>query len=153
MRLWTGFLVMAGVVAGAGAAVAADIVRPPVVPPAPARPVVVAPYAFNWSGPYIGVQGGWDNNEADDVEGFGPVTANGGTLGLFGGVNMQAAGPWVIGFDGSINWSNARGSDASDTVDFGPTWKGLLRGRVGIALDRVLLYGTLGGAVGHFTET
>ena len=37
---------------------AADIVRPP---PA-AKPVVVVPRAYDWSGHYFGIQGGWETH-------------------------------------------------------------------------------------------
>src|ERR1700704_3952982 len=141
--IWRSLFLAAGTVALGGAAMAADVVRPP---PLVAKPIVVAPRAYNWSGPYLGIQGGWDNNHAGDVETLGPVTANGAIFGIFGGVNMQLAGPWVVGVDGSINWTNARGTDAGGTLSFGPTWKGFVRGKLGIAFDRLLLYGTVGGA-------
>jgi outer membrane immunogenic protein len=145
-NLLKSLLLSAGAVGFAGAAMAADVVRPP---PVLAKPVIVAPY--NWSGHYIGVQGGWDNNHADDVAAGGAADANGAIYGVFGGVNWQHTGNWVFGIDGSFNWSNASGTNAlGDTFD--ADWKGFLRARLGLAFGRILLYGTFGGAVARFNE-
>jgi outer membrane immunogenic protein len=147
-------LLAAGVLAFSGAAMAADVVRPP---PFVAKPFIVAPQAYNWAGPYVGIQGGWDHNAlATTLGGPETATASGGILGVFGGVNVAVAGNWIVGIDGSINWTNARATTTSPgafPISAGPTWKGFVRGRVGVAMDRLLLYGTFGGAVMRFEET
>jgi outer membrane immunogenic protein len=148
--IWKSLFVAAGVIAFGGAAMAADIVRPPVV----AKPVIVATRAYDWSGHYIGIQGGWDRNHATDVGGDGAADADGTTFGIFGGMNHQLAGAWVFGIDGSFNWTNASGTSATTALyTFDADWKGLVRGRLGIAFDRLLFYGTFGAAVGHFNDS
>jgi outer membrane immunogenic protein len=145
-NLCKSLLVAAGVVAFGGAAMAADVVRPP---PVLAKPIIVAPY--NWSGHYIGVQGGWDQNHADDVGGGTAVDANGSIFGVFAGVNWQHTGNWVFGIDGSFNWSNAEGDDGTNSLD--ADWKAFIRARLGLAFGRLLLYGSFGGAAGAFNTS
>jgi outer membrane immunogenic protein len=148
-RFWKSLIIATGAIGLSGAAMAADIVRPP----PPVKPIVVAPRAYDWSGHYIGVQGGWDSNHATtDVF---STTETGGIFGVYGGWNWQHAGNWVFGFDASFNWDKARGGDSSAPLanDAGPTWKGFLRGRLGVGLDRVLLYGTAGAAVMRYTAS
>jgi outer membrane immunogenic protein len=152
-NLWKSIILAAGVIALGGAAMAADVVRPP---PIVAKPIIVAPRLYNWSGPYIGIQGGWDtNNLSTGLGGGQTATASGGIFGVFGGVNIALSGNLVFGVDGSINWDNARATTTSAGVPIsaGPTWKGFIRGRLGLAADRLLFYGTFGGAVMHFEET
>src|SRR5258707_15542015 len=91
---------MAGLV---GAAHAADLPRQMVTK----APVYVAPY-YNWTGFYVGVNGGggwgsasWDSTGSSDVSG-GLV---GGTIGY----NWQF-GTWVIGLEGDIDWAKNKGS-------------------------------------------
>ena len=150
-RLLQSLIIATGVVGISGAAMAADIIRPP---PA-AKPVVVVPRAYDWSGHYIGIQGGWDNNHASTP----PYASdeNGGIAGIYGGVNFQHAGNWVFGLDASINWDWARATSTSPncscSFEAGPHWKGFVRGRLGLALDRILIYGTGGAAVMGYQVT
>lgn len=149
-RLLQSLAVAMGTVVIGGGAMAADIVRPP---PA-AKPVVVVPRAYDWSGHYFGIQGGWDNNHAKT--GIYSSDENGGLVGLYGGWNWQHSGNWVFGLDASINWDWARAhasSPPSTSFDAGPNWKGFIRGRLGVALDRILIYGTGGAAVTGYTAT
>jgi len=142
-RLLQSLIIATGVVAISGAAMAADIIRPP---PA-AKPVVVVTRAYDWSGHYIGIQGGWDRNHATTSAGGGATAdINGGLFGIYGGWNFQHAGNFVFGIDASINWDNASGNVNGFPGYHGEVdWKAFLRARAGIALDRVLLYAT-GGA-------
>jgi outer membrane immunogenic protein len=138
-------LIVAAVVPMSGVAMAADVVRPPPVAPAP---IVVAPTAFSWTGHYLGIQGGWETNRATSPGGFA-ANEDGGLAGLYGGFNFQSNGRLVWGLDASINWDGAKGGDSSvgTSNSAGPTWKGFVRGRVGLALNQVLIYGTGGAAV------
>jgi outer membrane immunogenic protein len=125
MRRFLKSLVLAsGVIAFAGTAMAADIVRPPA-----AKPVIVAPRGYSWVGHYIGVQGGWDWNTNAGV------SDSGGIFGVFGGWNWSHVNNSIWGLDASFNW----------TGGFGSTWKSFIRGRWGHALDRTLIYVTAGG--------
>lgn len=134
-----------------GQALAADIYEPP---PAAAPPPAYTPVsAYDWSGFYLGLQGGYDwNNAASggftaDVDGF--------IGGVYGGYNWQFAGPWVVGIDGSFNWSGASGSSAAAPIANSAEvdWKGFIRGRLGYAVDRFLIYGTAGAAVMDYNAT
>jgi outer membrane immunogenic protein len=134
-------------------ALAADLGRMPVRAPV-AAPV---PY-FTWSGIYIGVQGGfgWADLErkllttgttfSHDIDG-GLV---GGTIGF----NWQG-GPWVWGVEADYAWADigrtvdcfaaiAPGLRCGSTLDS----FGTVRGRLGGAWDRMMIYGTGGVAFG-----
>lgn len=119
----------------------------------------VASGVYDWSGKYVGVQlgHGWGSAITNEIN-----TANGsdnsGRLdydvnGILGGVhigyNMQSgalvygaeADVEYSGIDGFWDWQNGNGL----SKDIG--WVGSLRGRVGYAVDRFMLYGTAGIAV------
>jgi outer membrane immunogenic protein len=53
----------------------------------------------------------------------------------------------VVGVEGDINASGKSGTSATTTVS--NTWNGSVRGRVGVAVDRFLVYGTGGVAFGN----
>jgi outer membrane immunogenic protein len=132
----------------------AEPVPEPIIQPAP---IVMA---YNWSGGYAGLQFGLidstvDNNVGifdDDYE-FGS-NVDGTAFGFYGGYNWQASGPWVFGAEVEYNWVNAdndasvdvafggEGVDAEGTAQIDAT--GALRGRVGYAVGRALLYGAAG---------
>lgn len=132
----------------AGVAQAADA---PAYEPAPAA---VVP-SFSWSGPYIGVQAGYDWMDADNrANGFGPDTKpDGFTVGGYAGVNHQLDNsPIVAGVEADINYSDVSGGRVSQAFtglpntriknDFGFT--GAVRGRLGYAFDRFMIYGAGG---------
>lgn len=114
---------------------------------------------FNWTGFYVGasagiagqstheeftVNGGF--NSAVDLTGGGFI--GGGNVGY----NWQVAPNWVLGLEADIS-----GTSIDDTVNLFGTVNyssrldaiGTVRGRVGYAFDRVLLYATGGWAYGH----
>jgi outer membrane immunogenic protein len=139
-----GVLTLAAV---AGPAAAADLSRryEPIVK----APPILAPI-YNWTGFYIGVNGGgaWGHSKWDSVGGF---DLTGGLVGGTVGYNWQWASPWVLGVEGDIDWSNIDGS----TTAFCPlgcktsnNWLGTVRGRVGYAVDRIMPYVTGGLAFG-----
>ena len=149
---------MVGTIFGVSVANAADMAVK--APP----PVAV----YNWTGCYIGVEGGgqWGtarsvgtglrngvrvgpggnlNNQTDFDGGLG-----GGTLGCNYEVNR-----WVLGIEGDGSWSSISGSSSLVPPVFNPNfreafgdhWLATVRGRVGYAVkDDMLLYGTAGGA-------
>jgi outer membrane immunogenic protein len=138
-----------------------------------------APVYYNWSGCYVGANGGgaWDsmtftvgnNNPAF----FGPAftsgatpstyseSSQGGIAGAQAGCNWQSAGTaYVIGLEGDADWTNTKNSKtintnvagfssgtgtATDTMQSIAT----IRGRVGYAFDRLLVYATGGLALGN----
>jgi outer membrane immunogenic protein len=127
--------------------------------PAKAPP---APVAFNWSGCYIGAEGGgsWGRSEQVAAAGAnagstitGGFDLNGGLAGGTGGCNLQYDN-FVFGIEDDVSWTNEHGS-ASDRPPFVTTatsqtsekWINTLRPRLGYAFDRFLVYGTAGVAL------
>ena len=113
-------------------------------------PVARSP-AFNWSGFYVGVNGGW-GSAGGNLTANGLVTTSGNDVSgaIAGGqlgFNWQS-GSFVAGIEGDYQWA-----DQHKTTVFGIFEErtslnsfATLRGRAGVAIDRVLLYGTAGGA-------
>lgn len=120
----------------AGAAFAADA-------PAyePAAPVAVP--SFSWTGPYVGVQVGYDWFDVNN-RGRADAKPDGFTVGGFAGYNFQPnASPLVVGVEADINYSDARGGRRfRSDID----WTGAVRGRAGVAFDNLLVYGAGGVA-------
>jgi outer membrane immunogenic protein len=131
----------------------------PVKAPAP----IVAPL-YNWTGPYVGIAGGygWGHSNQTDpaiiITGNGSYSLTGGILGGTLGYNWQQ-GPWVFGVEGDYSWADISGS--SNTCGFpfvihscGSKIEslGTLRGRIGYAMGATgnwLPYVTGGLAVGE----
>jgi outer membrane immunogenic protein len=134
----------------AAPASAADLAARPYTKAPP--PVMAAMY--DWSGFYIGINGGWgQSRETYNWLGYSAVSANatGGTVGGQIGYNWQA-GPWVFGVEAQGNWANL----SKSYVDpFNLAWSvgtkvdalGLFTGRVGYAWNNALLYVKGGAAV------
>ena len=129
---------MAGV---ASSAMAADLPTRK-APPAPAQ--YYAPPAFSWTGFYVGVNGGWGGGTSGGD--FGSPT--GGLVGGTVGYNYQI-GQFVAGLEGDWDWADINKSGTilgvgpySNKVDSVLT----ARARVGVAMDRALLYVTGGYA-------
>jgi len=131
-----------------GSASAADLAyrgaRPPVMAP------VYSPF-YNWSGFYIGINGGggWGSSTWDGIGGF---SVSGGMIGVTGGYNYQI-NQFVIGAEADIDWSGINGS--TNGCFFGcetrNSWLGTARGRLGYAFDRFMPYLTGGLAVGNIS--
>lgn len=134
------------------------------------------PAAYDWSGFYAGVNAGvaWNNSTVDNQYTLNdmPISSlahnlddnqaaftGGGLLGY----NYQIDRA-VIGVEADINYlgfSSETDYERSHVDPMGATWEstnklsfegnwfGTLRGRLGYAMDNVLLYGTGGAAYGH----
>jgi outer membrane immunogenic protein len=133
--------------------------------PAPAAaPVVKAAPApsFSWTGCNVGVLGGGDWGDSEQIARSGnnagaTITGNlrlgnGGIAGGTVGCDYQID-KTVMGLENDASWTNLRGA----TQDLSPfnvqvtsstrqTWIDTLRGRVGYALDHFLFYGAAGAA-------
>jgi outer membrane immunogenic protein len=146
-----------GLVAMATSASAADLGRPYTKAP---PPMMVAMY--DWSGFYIGLNGGGGSSHKcwDEVnDGSGPIPlaaegchdATGGTVGGQIGYRWQASS-WVFGLEAQGNWADFSGSNAS-LLNLGAANRskidafGLFTGQVGYAINNVLLYVKGGAAV------
>jgi len=141
---------------------AADLARPYTKAPAP---MVAAIY--DWSGFYIGLNGGGGSSRKcwDAVTPAGAFLgaegchdATGGTIGGQIGYRWQAAN-WVFGVEGQGNWANFKGNNVNllagsvliPTVGLTDESKinsfGLITGQVGYAWNNALLYVKGGAAV------
>lgn len=132
---------VATVIAACGfSAQAADLIIEPELP-------VVAPMAHDWTGFYAGVNAGiiWgtagydspdapETNYEADLDGF--------LAGVQGGYNWQV-GDLVLGLQSDFAYTSAETGEGDALV-----WLGSTTGRVGLALDTVLLYGKAGIAYG-----
>ena len=129
-------LAMTVATATGGAATAADLPRGP----APYYPPPTSVY--NWTGPYAGLNLGyeWGKVTNSNLEPGG--IAGGGQLGY----NWQT-GQFVLGVETDIQASGA--DDTFAPYKFSNPWFGTLRGRAGFAINNVLLYGTFGLAYGE----
>jgi outer membrane immunogenic protein len=112
-------------------------------------PVALAQY--NWTGFYLGINGGgaWGDS---DWNGFAVSNSpSGGMVGITAGYNWQAMGsPWVFGLEGDVDWTNLKDSSACGGLNCETknNWLGTVRGRVGYAWDRFMPYLTGGVAFG-----
>jgi outer membrane immunogenic protein len=121
------------------------------------------PMPFTWTGFYVGASGGFisQGTTATDIGGMlfpdGTtlnITGTGGIFGVNGGYNYQM-GAIVLGLEADIALSTLD-STSTFLAGAGPvvaTSKlrnlGTVRGRIGYAFDRVLVYGTGGFAYGN----
>jgi len=131
----------------AQSATAADL---SVAPLYKAPPPAMAP-AYNWSGFYLGINGGggWGHSNWDTSS--DRIGLSGGLVGGTAGYNWQL-GNAVLGLEGDIDWANLKGTNASTLCPAGcstsDTWLSTVRGRAGYAFGGVLPYVTGGLAVG-----
>jgi len=135
---------LAAFAAGAGAAYAADLSQDTYTPP-PDITYEAAP-AFSWTGFYAGALGGygWGDAKTDN----GDFDANGFYGGLFAGYNAQLGNNVVLGVEVDGTYGNQEGSGGAPNTTVENDWNGTVRGRVGYAFDRLMIYGTGGLAVG-----
>jgi len=153
---------------------AADL--PPSPPPVRA-PVAYIPPApvYNWTGFYIGINGGYGFGSSNWTDAANPVVGAGGSTGNFNinggvvggtvGANAQF-GAGVFGVEGDIDYSTIKGSISPGAPNFCSTfitapavfgatcntqnnWLATVRARGGVAADRVLFFLTGGLAAGN----
>ena len=124
------FLVTASLIAlGAAApALAADLAARPYTK---APPMIAAVY--DWSGFYIGANGGWgqSRNSWDFLPGVltfgeGSHDASGGTVGGQVGFRWQA-GTWVFGVEAQGNWPTSRAATSACSMPRSATNRGSMR--------------------------
>jgi outer membrane immunogenic protein len=137
-------LALLALIASVTAAKAADV-----LPPAPAAPPAYSPPplspAYNWTGFYLGAMGGYGSSTSQGNNFKGGFA--GGTI----GGNAQF-GNMVVGAEVEGAWSNI-----GQTVRFGGLGSasdrvqafGSATGRVGVAVDNLLLYGKAGFAAAN----
>jgi outer membrane immunogenic protein len=149
-------LAFAGVTgAVVGTASAADLARraPPVVTKAPPPPAYMP---YNWTGAYIGFNGGYGFGRSKWSSLPTAFDVKGGLAGGQLGYNWQF-GQFVYGLEVDGDWTDLRGT--ANVADCGAPCQtrndflSTARGRVGIAIDRLLPYATGGLAVGNIRAT
>jgi outer membrane immunogenic protein len=145
-KLVAGFFALAALVTAQGAH-AADLSVAPLYKAPPA----VMTQAYNWTGFYLGVNGGggWGHSNWDSSA--DRIGLSGGVAGGTAGYNWQL-GNAVLGLEGDVDWANLKGNSASTLCPAGcgtsDSWLGTVRGRLGYAFGGVLPYVTGGLAVG-----
>src|SRR3990172_13361556 len=94
---------------GVASATAADIPRRQAMPAK--APAYVPPPLYNWTGLYVGINGGggWGRSDFSAPLASGSVNTSGALVGGPPGFNHQM-GQVVFGLEGDIDWSNLRGS-------------------------------------------
>ena len=145
--------------AAAGQALAADLPQP--APPPPQSPAAYIPTVapvYNWGGIYFGANGGYGFGNSKQSTVAGTTT---GTFGVTGflvggtiGANFQTDA-FVFGIEGDFDGSWMEGTSSSavcGVCETKNTWLSTVRARAGYAADRVLFYGTAGGAFGNIEE-
>jgi len=127
-------------------------------------PVRAAP-GYNWTGAYIGVQGGYGfghqewSGIADPLNpGRGKYDADGWLAGGTGGINVQS-GVFVFGVEGEWMWTGIKGGQAftdalgggasqTATLETKVDWLAIASARAGFVVgDKLLLYGKGGLAI------
>jgi len=129
-----------------GPANAADIARRQAMPAK--APLYEAPY--NWTGFYVGINGGYGWGTSDVATPFpGSFDTHGGLAGGTVGYNWQM-GQAVLGVEGDIDWSNLRGSGTCGvtTCETRNDWLSTARLRLGYAVSRFMPFVTGGAAFG-----
>jgi len=144
-------LALVGWAALTGSVAAADLARPV---PQPYYQAPVAAQLYNWTGFYIGVNGGgafgrsaWDPT--------GHFNMSGGIVGGTVGYNYQF-GQAVVGVEGDIDWAGISGT-TNNLCPLGcktsDSWLSTVRGRLGYAADRFMPFVTGGAAFGNIQAT
>jgi outer membrane immunogenic protein len=136
---------------------AADMPSPELAAPPRYEPLL----AYDWSGFYVGINGGYGFGHSDWINNallfdLGSFGLNGGLAGGTLGINYQM-GQFVLGFEADADWTMFKGTSAvayCGAVTAGAAcetqerWLATFRGRIGYAVDRFLIFATAGGATG-----
>lgn len=133
------------------------------LPPRPAAYAAPVATTYNWTGIYVGLNGGWGWGQQDALNIItnrfdnSSISFSGGLFGGTFGAQIQS-GRIVLGIESDIDWANLKGSSnlnpsvaggllglvsATTSID----WVSTARVRVGYAHDNLLFYATGGLAV------
>jgi outer membrane immunogenic protein len=154
---WKPIAVGAKVVALFRTALAADLLTPVLFPP-----LRIAVY--NWTGIYLGINGGVGTGKSNWSDGpigtAGSFPTSGFLVGGTAGINYQL-GEYVFGIEGDGDWTNLHRNSGSPCGAISAAVTppvscqtqsqrlATVRGRVGHAVNRILLYGPAGAAFGN----
>jgi outer membrane immunogenic protein len=134
-----------------GAADAADLPLPE------AAPIVAPALGYDWTGFYVGLNAGWGWGDTEHFNDVGVTTDDFDMDGFVAGGQIGYNFQWnwlVLGAEADIQWSDIDGSTDNivcfpDTCATDIDWFGTVRGRAGVAFNRLLIYGTGGLAYGE----
>jgi outer membrane immunogenic protein len=130
----------------AGLTVTANAADLPQAAP-PYSPVPIVSPSYNWSGFYLGAMGGYGWSDQVTVDGFAVSNPdiNGGFAGGTLGFNYQMPGTmFVFGFETDAAWSDIQHTvGVLGLASFQERIQsfGSVTGRIGVAVDRFLIYG------------
>jgi len=160
-RIMQAIVAAAALITGASGTQAADLPTAPVYqPPLPA----VVQRVYNWTGFYVGVNGGYGSGSQDPLniitDRFDRFSHSigGGAVGGTLGAQIQA-GHVVMGLEADLDWANITGTSVTTATLGGAflggpfnaktsiDWESTVRARVGYANDNWLFYGTGGLAL------
>lgn len=114
---------------------------------AEAAPVAPPAESFSWTGGYVGLQGGagWLKGDFSVPGASASDNFNGAFIGGFAGVNYQVNNV-VFGIEGDVNynWNDNKYDVLGTDVKVGTDVAGSVRGRLGYAVDRALIFATAG---------
>jgi outer membrane immunogenic protein len=135
-------------------------------PPAFAADSIMASSAYDWAGPYAGVQAGYvwgDDTLIIPNYPSSPLAmhSDGALLGAFAGYNYQVD-RFILGAEVGINWVGASDSvptymNPTESFNVDQEWEASIVARAGVPVDNLLVY-ALGGASfthlsGHYSDT
>lgn len=104
------------------------------------QPTYSSPPPADWTGSYLGAMLGYNWGTFDPNTGAN-VDVDGFLIGAFAGYNFQT-GALVFGGEVDLAITSMDGSTGTRSAD--ADWVGSVRGRLGYAFDRHLIYGTAG---------
>ncbi len=146
---------------GAGRALAADMAVPPLPPSAPSY---YYPPPVDWTGIYLGINGGYDfgkSNWSNAGLTTGNFNVSGALLGGTIGINYTTGSGVLFGVEGDIDWSTLLGQSstaacgglapvipANAACGTKSEWFSTARGRIGyVFINRFLVFATAGAAI------
>jgi outer membrane immunogenic protein len=123
-------------------------------------PVKAAPSAYNWTGCFVGINGGGAASDNAWQPLGGAVLATTNPNGLFGGGQIGCdyqAGPLVVGIEGQVDWINAKNaalSQGGTPFEVRSEFRtlGTVAARIGYAFDRILPYAKVGLAGARYWQ-
>src|ERR1700685_3810267 len=142
------FLALVGLAALTGTAAAA--VLPRRMAPAPYYKAPAEVQVYNWTGFYIGINGGGGFGRSDWDSIGSSFDVSGGLVGGTLGYNYQF-GQGVVGVEGDIDWADINGTSTTGCplgCKTSDTWLSTVRGRLGYAAHLFMPFVTGGAAFG-----
>jgi outer membrane immunogenic protein len=140
---------------GALAFAALGIVAPASAADMPAKAPIAAP-SFSWQRCYVGGHVGYGWARSDIISEAAIINATGFVGGFQGGCNWQPVKSLLLGVEGEVWWTDIRGSvsqpvqGGTETFTYRNRWDADLALRLGVPVDRALIYGKVGIAYGNF---